>query len=255
MSAIGSIQSLPTRKSGFGQVLSLRPLPGLGDVQGDDRQSAAVSLRISRPKGALEDGSAPIARLNGSVITVIQQVPIVDIPAGTPGRKQVEIPGQNKEDETKDRLDDRFRPRRSSSDSSASGSRTIPGAPDILSTNEQDQIRRLRQRDAAVRAEEMSHKALAGPNAGHISYTYQKGPDGGLYAVGGSVGIRPLQGLKGMAAIANQAQISRAALIGTSIADRAVSDSAGAAIEKIFANRQQARAATSAYTAVQNRKI
>lgn len=51
-------------------------------------------------------------------------------------------------------------------------------------------IRELAQRDREVRQHEMAHKSAAGSAAGAISYDYQRGPDGRLYAVGGEVAIR-----------------------------------------------------------------
>lgn len=47
----------------------------------------------------------------------------------------------------------------------------------------------LIQRDREVRAHEQAHAAAGGGYAGAPSYTYSRGPDGRLYAVGGEVGI------------------------------------------------------------------
>ncbi|MEM9753780.1 MAG: putative metalloprotease CJM1_0395 family protein [Planctomycetota bacterium] len=59
-----------------------------------------------------------------------------------------------------------------------------------LSEAEQDQVEQLEARDREVRAHEMAHKAAAGPYAtSGPTYSYQTGPDGKRYAVGGSVGI------------------------------------------------------------------
>lgn len=53
-----------------------------------------------------------------------------------------------------------------------------------------NQLSQLRARDAEVRAHEAAHMAAGGRYVtGGASYTYQKGPDGGQYAVGGEVGI------------------------------------------------------------------
>jgi len=61
---------------------------------------------------------------------------------------------------------------------------------DRLSAEERAVVDRLRQRDSQVRQEEEAHAAVAGDLAGPISYVYQRGPDGRLYAVGGSVPIK-----------------------------------------------------------------
>ncbi len=67
----------------------------------------------------------------------------------------------------------------------------LPGADGSrLSQGEQDQARRLEDRDAKVRAHEAAHLNAAGSQAAGLpSYTYQTGPDGRAYAVGGSVNI------------------------------------------------------------------
>jgi hypothetical protein len=52
------------------------------------------------------------------------------------------------------------------------------------------QLAQLKARDSEVRAHESAHIAAGGRYiTGGASYTYQKGPDGGQYAVGGEVGI------------------------------------------------------------------
>ena len=68
------------------------------------------------------------------------------------------------------------------------------GAADVdeesLTTAEQRLVEELRARDREVRAHERAHLAAAGGFAqGGPSYTYQVGPDGRRYAVGGEVPI------------------------------------------------------------------
>lgn len=50
-------------------------------------------------------------------------------------------------------------------------------------------IRELSQRDIEVRAHEQAHSAIGGQYAGSANYTYQRGPDGVSYAIGGEVSI------------------------------------------------------------------
>jgi hypothetical protein len=52
-----------------------------------------------------------------------------------------------------------------------------------------DIIRKLSQRDTEVRAHEQAHSSVGGQYAGSAQYTYQRGPDGVNYAVGGEVPI------------------------------------------------------------------
>lgn len=54
---------------------------------------------------------------------------------------------------------------------------------------EQKVIEKLSARDREVRAHEQAHAAVGGQYAGSPTYTYQRGPDGVSYAVGGEVSI------------------------------------------------------------------
>lgn len=51
------------------------------------------------------------------------------------------------------------------------------------------QIRKLAERDREVKAHEQAHQAVGGQYAGAMSLTYERGPDGKNYAVGGEVSI------------------------------------------------------------------
>ncbi len=50
-------------------------------------------------------------------------------------------------------------------------------------------LRQLSQRDSVVRAHEQAHSSVGGQYAGSAQYSYQRGPDGVNYAVGGEVPI------------------------------------------------------------------
>lgn len=54
---------------------------------------------------------------------------------------------------------------------------------------EQKQISELKLRDAEVVAHEQAHAGVGGQYAGSPTYSYQTGPDGAKYAVGGEVSI------------------------------------------------------------------
>lgn len=59
-----------------------------------------------------------------------------------------------------------------------------------LTLEERKQLEELKNRDREVRAHEQAHLAVAGGYArGGPSFTYQRGPDGKVYAVGGEVSI------------------------------------------------------------------
>lgn len=77
---------------------------------------------------------------------------------------------------------------------------------------EREQIQELAARDREVRAHEQAHASVAGQYARGTSYTYQRGPDGVSYAVGGEVQIdtSPIPG-DPEATIRKAQQIRRAA--------------------------------------------
>lgn len=58
-----------------------------------------------------------------------------------------------------------------------------------LDEAELKELTELKARDREVRAHEAAHQAVGGQHAGAISLSYQRGPDGAQYAVGGEVSI------------------------------------------------------------------
>jgi hypothetical protein len=72
---------------------------------------------------------------------------------------------------------------------SASSEKVATSATE-LSSEEKRKVQALEARDREVRAHEAAHKASAGTLAkGGASFTYETGPDGKRYAVGGEVSI------------------------------------------------------------------
>ncbi|WP_350335617.1 putative metalloprotease CJM1_0395 family protein [Coralliovum pocilloporae] len=85
---------------------------------------------------------------------------------------------------------------RSPSQSAANGSATDSpkkskneSGPNDLSEEEEQQVRKLKDRDAEVRAHEQAHATVGGEFAGPPTYTEVTGPDGKRYAIGGEVSI------------------------------------------------------------------
>lgn len=58
-----------------------------------------------------------------------------------------------------------------------------------LSPEERSELRELRSRDLEVRQHEQAHQAVGGQFAGPVSFTFQRGPNGQLFAIGGQVSI------------------------------------------------------------------
>lgn len=100
-----------------------------------------------------------------------------------------------------------------------------------LTTEEQQMVQELKQRDMEVKAHEMAHLAVAGQYAsGGASYTYQQGPDGRRYAIGGEVPIDLSAEKTPEETIAKMRTIKRAAMAPAepSSADRSVAATATA---------------------------
>lgn len=101
-------------------------------------------------------------------------------------------------------------------------------APGQLTEEEKQQVAKLKQIDAKVRAHERAHAAVGGQYAGAPSYEYTRGPDGQLYAVSGEVSIDIGPEDDPEATLQKAAQVAAAALAPAdpSGADRAVAAAA-----------------------------
>jgi len=103
----------------------------------------------------------------------------------------------------------------------------LDGEP--LNLGEVAQLAELKKADTAVRAHEQAHLAAAGGLAkGGASFTYQKGPDGRKYAVGGEVQIDTSKGATPEETVAKMMRVRAAALApaNPSPQDRKVAQSA-----------------------------
>ncbi len=93
----------------------------------------------------------------------------------------------------------------------SSPSKGINGEP--LNPAEVAQLAELKKADTAVRAHEQAHLAAAGGLAtGGASFTYQKGPDGRNYAVGGEVQIDTSKGATPEETVGKMMRVRAAAL-------------------------------------------
>lgn len=107
-----------------------------------------------------------------------------------------------------------------------------------LTAEQKQMVSELQARDREVRAHESAHKSAGGSLAGGMSFSYQTGPDGRRYAVGGEVSIDTGGGGDPQATIAKMRQVISAALAPAdpSSQDRAVA--AGARATMADAQRQ-----------------
>ncbi|MBE70182.1 MAG: hypothetical protein CMO07_05400 [Thalassospira sp.] len=207
--------------------------PSARTEQATPSQSSSTGDRQPAPPPSPAPAPAQSAPVNSaaSVVTIIQQLDPRDINGAAPDDANTQSPTQRQQEER---------------EATPENARQPTSNPALLTASEREIVRELSARDAIVRTEEESHQTLAGANAGMISYSYTAGPDGRLYATGGKVSIRPIQGLDGVAAIANQAAISRAASVpGSSAADFNVAKGASKNISAMIAS--QASAAAESY--------
>jgi len=91
--------------------------------------------------------------------------------------------------------------------------RKAASAQQQYSPQDQAVIDKLKARDLQVRQHEQAHLAVAGSLATSVaSFTYQRGPNGVNYAVGGEVGIDTSPGRTPEETLAKARQIQAAAL-------------------------------------------
>ncbi len=116
--------------------------------------------------------------------------------------------------------------------------------PTQLSAEEEAQVRALQQRDAEVRSHERAHKNAGGAITGPASFTYERGPDGKQYAVGGEVSISTGEAATPEATISKMETVVRAALAPASPSsqDLSVASAARRVIAEAQAEIQKERA-------------
>ncbi len=115
-----------------------------------------------------------------------------------------------------------------------------------LSDDEQRMVTELQSRDREVRTHEAAHQAAGGGYVGAASFSYQQGPDGRQYAIGGEVPVDlSVSGKDPSAVIAKMARVRAAALApaSPSAQDMAVAAAASAMEGKArLAQLEQSRA-------------
>lgn len=100
-----------------------------------------------------------------------------------------------------------------SAESGAAAGRSVAGRSEGLSEADLKIVSELKARDRVVRAHEMAHMAAgAGIVTRGASFSYQTGPDGQRYAVGGEVGINTSPGRTPEETLAKSDRIRAAAL-------------------------------------------
>ncbi|MBX2800864.1 MAG: hypothetical protein KTR31_24500 [Myxococcales bacterium] len=104
----------------------------------------------------------------------------------------------------------------------------------------------LSARDAEVRAHEAAHASAGGGLAGSPSYSYQTGPDGKQYAVGGEVSIDTSGGATPQETIARMRQVRAAALAPANPSGQDQAVAASASRREAAAREEMAKVAAEA---------
>jgi len=108
-----------------------------------------------------------------------------------------------------------------------------------LSPDEERLVKDLQARDSEVKAHEAAHQAAGGGMTGAASYTYQQGPDGKMYAIGGEVSITMSSGSTPQETIANARQVAAAAMAAGDPSPQDYSVAASARVMEMKAQQQQ----------------
>jgi len=117
-----------------------------------------------------------------------------------------------------------------------------------LSADEKQVVYELQARDVEVRAHEAAHQAAGGGMTGGASYSYQRGPDGKMYAIGGEVSISMPKGSTPDELISNAQQVIAAALAPANPSGQDMSVAAGAKAIVLQAQQEKAKEAYESFS-------
>jgi len=128
---------------------------------------------------------------------------------------------------------------------------------DELSEDEERLVSDLQSRDTEVRAHESAHQT-GGASTGAASFTYQQGPDGKMYAIGGEVSISFQAGSTPQETIANAQAVIASALAPADPSGQDMAVASSAMVMMMKAQQQLAKEsqepldAKEAYSSLQN---
>lgn len=184
-----------------------QPRPGASRPANEEDARAE---RAAVPGGSRPEGSTPAA-----IVRRVTEPSAAETPTGTESTTEAEPPPE---------------PPRPAGAAPPPGTEPPadaeePTDPSGLTEEEKAMVAELRARDAEVKAHEAAHASIGG---GTPTYTFQRGPDGNAYAVGGSVSIDASGGSTPRETIAKMQRVRAAALApaNPSGQDRAVAASA-----------------------------
>ena len=111
-----------------------------------------------------------------------------------------------------------------------------------LSESEKQMVLKLQSRDTEVRAHESAHQS-GGASTGAASFTYQQGPDGKMYAIGGEVPISFQEGSTPEETIANAQAVIASALAPADPSGQDMAVASSAMVMMLKAQQQKAKEA------------
>lgn len=110
-----------------------------------------------------------------------------------------------------------------------------------LSTDEEQLLKELQSRDGEVKSHEAAHQAAGGGMTGAATFSYQKGPDGNMYAIGGEVSISYKSGSTPQETVANARQVIAAAMAPASPSSQDFAVASSAKVMEMKAMQQLAK--------------
>lgn len=114
-------------------------------------------------------------------------------------------------------------------------------AQENLTPDERRVVNELEARDREVKAHEAAHQAAGGGMTGAASYTYQIGPDGKMYAIGGEVSINTPTPSSPEEAIKIARQVATAAMAASEPSPQDYAVAASARMMEIQAEQELAK--------------
>jgi hypothetical protein len=132
-------------------------------------------------------------------------------------------------------------------DGGAKDGKARTGTARKLTARQQREVLELQQSDTHVRQHEAAHQAAGGSLTGGATFSYQQGPDGRSYAVGGEVPVSLRVGRTPEETISNARQARRAALAPADPSPQDLAVAAQATQLELSAQVRKARQASEAY--------
>lgn len=115
-----------------------------------------------------------------------------------------------------------------------------PPLENELTPDEERVVEELEARDAEVKAHEAAHQS-GGASTGGATYTYQKGPDGKMYAIGGEVPVSFKTGSTPQETISNAQAVIASALAPADPSSQDMAVASSAMVMMMKAQQQLAR--------------